>query len=377
MIKRKVRVLILLNTAWNLLNFRAGLIIELIAAGYEVVAVAPHDKYVEQVKALGCRFVPMPMDSHGKNPVCDLLLLWRLYWLLRYENPDIFLGFTVKPNVYGSFVATILGIHVINNISGLGAVFIKNNWVTCFLRVLYSFALSRSKQVFFQNEDDRVFFIKSGLVKPEITDTLPGSGVNLNYFSSVEMPISEAPVRFLLISRMLWAKGIGEYVQAAKLVKSRYANVTFCLIGFLDVNNPAAISREQMQEWVTDGFVKYLGETDDVRPHIAAATCVVLPSFYREGVPRSLIEAAAVGRPIITTDIIGCREVVDNGVNGYLCKAQDASDLADKMELFIALSSEQRAEMGRRGRAKIVLEFDEKIVINKYLKVIKNNIRTA
>jgi glycosyltransferase involved in cell wall biosynthesis len=376
MIKRKARVLILLNTAWNLLNFRAGLITELIAAGYEVIAVAPHDKYVEQVKALGCRFVPIPMDNLGKNPGSDLLLLWRLFWLLHFENPDVFLGFTVKPNIYGSIASKLRGIPVINNIAGLGAVFIKNNWLTCLVLVLYRFALSGSKKVFFQNEDDKVFFVKRGLVKTEISDTLPGSGVNLNYFEFFEMPKSEAQVKFLLISRMLWTKGIGEYVEAAKLVKSRFPNVDFCLIGFFDEYNPAAISQEQMNEWVTDGYVKYLGETDDVRPYIASATCVVLPSFYREGVPRSLLEAAAVGRPIITTDVIGCRDVVDNGLNGFLCKPNDSSDLADKMNQFIALNSVQRAEMGRRGREKIVLEFDEKIVINKYLKVLKKTIPT-
>jgi glycosyltransferase involved in cell wall biosynthesis len=291
-------------------------------------------------------------------------------------RPNVFLGYTVKPNIYGSIAAHLLDIPVINNIAGLGAVFIKDGWITRLVRGLYWFALSRSKRVFFQNEDDRALFIEGDLLDCEITDRLPGSGIDLNHFSSIEMLPSESSVRFLLIARMLWDKGVGDYVEAAKLLKSRGVSADFCLLGFLDVKNPTAISRDQMDEWVKSGYVTYLGETDDVRPHITAATCVVLPSFYREGVPRTLLEAAAIGRPIITTDAIGCREVVDDGLNGYLCKPRDASDLAEKMERFIALSSEQRAEMGRRGRAKIEREFDEKIVINKYLEVVANVIGT-
>jgi len=374
--KSKQLVLIALNTTWNISNFRAGLIRAFIKAGYEVVAVAPPDSYVEQVKALGCQYVPLPMDNQGTHPGRDLLLLWRFYWLLRRVRPNVFLGYTVKPNIYGSIAAHLLDIPVINNIAGLGAVFIKDGWITRLVRGLYWFALSRSKRVFFQNEDDRALFIEGELLDCEITDRLPGSGIDLNHFSSIEMLPSESSVRFLLIARMLWDKGVGDYVEAAKLLKSRVVSADFCLLGFLDVKNPTAISRDQMDEWVKSGYVTYLGETDDVRPHITAATCVVLPSFYREGVPRTLLEAAAIGRPIITTDAIGCREVVDDGLNGYLCKPRDASDLAEKMERFIALSSEQRAEMGRRGRAKIEREFDEKIVINKYLEVVANVIGT-
>jgi glycosyltransferase involved in cell wall biosynthesis len=365
-------VLIALNTAWNLANFRAGLIRALIDANYEVIAVAPPDVHVERVTALGCRYVPLQMDNQGTHPGRDLLLVWRFYWLLRRERPDVFLGYTVKPNVYGSLAAHALGIPVVNNIAGLGAVFINNSWLTRLVRGLYRAALSRSRKVFFQNNDDRALFIDGGMVKKEITDRLPGSGIGLSHFAAVAMPPVNAPVRFLLIARMLWDKGVGEFVEAAKFLKSRAISAEFCLLGFLDVKNPAAISREQVDEWVKDEFVNYLGETDDVRPHIAAASCVVLPSFYREGVPRALLEAAAMGRPIITTDAVGCREVVDDGLNGYLCKVRDAADLADKMERFIALSLEQRAEMGRRGREKAVCEFDEQIVINKYLDTVAN-----
>lgn len=365
-----MKVLISINTAWNLVNFRAGLIQSLINAGHEVVAVAPPDEYVERVRALGCRFVPLVMDNKGTHPGRDLMLMVRYIRLMRRERPDVYLGYTVKPNVYGSIAANICGIPVINNIAGLGSVFVRNDWLTRLVRGLYALALSRSAKVFFQNEDDREQFIAAGLVEPGITDRLPGSGVNLHQFEMVPSVSPDSTARFLLIARMLWEKGVGEYVEAARQLSRLGLKAEFCLLGFLDVQNPAAISREQMDQWRAEGFITYLGETDDVRPHISAATCIVLPSYYREGVPRSLIEAAAMGRPIITTDAVGCREMVDDGVNGYLCKPRDARDLAAKMEQMIALSPEARAQMGGFGRQKVEREFDEKIVIKKYFEAI-------
>ena len=365
------RVVIALNLAWNLVNFRAGLIRALVAEGYEVVAVAPYDEYAPRLDALGCRYVPLPMDNQGTHPGRDLLLLWRFYRLLRRERPAVYLGFTVKPNVYGSMAAHALGIPVVNNIAGLGAVFIRNSPVTRVVRGLYRLALSRSRRVFFQNDEDRRMFVEGGLVRPEVTGRVPGSGIDLGRFAPAPLPGAErGRVRFLLIARMLWDKGVGEYVAAARRVRRRYPGAEFGLLGFLDVQNPAAISREQMDAWVDEGVVRYLGVSDDVRAQIAAADCVVLPS-YREGTPRTLLEAAAMGRPLITTDAVGCREVVDDGVNGLLCRVRDADDLADKMEQMIALSADERTEMGRRGREKVEREFDERFVIDAYLRAIR------
>lgn len=363
------KVVIALNTAWNLVNFRAGLIRALVAAGYEVVAVAPPDEYAPRLAELDCRFVALPMDNKGTHPGRDLLLLWRFFQLLRQERPAVFLGYTVKPNIYGSLAAHLLDIPVINNIAGLGAVFIKESWLTRLVRGLYRLALSRSARVFFQNDDDRRMFIKEGLVREDITDRLPGSGVDLDRFIPLPLP-GITPLRFLLIARMLWDKGVGEFVDAARILRRRGVNAEFCLLGFLDVQNPAAISRQQMDEWVAEGVVHYLGTSDDVRTEIASADCVVVPS-YREGVPRTLLEAAAMARPIITTDAVGCREVVDDEVNGYLCRPRDAQDLADKMERMASLSPEERVAMGRRGREKVEREFDERTVIGKYLEAIE------
>jgi glycosyltransferase involved in cell wall biosynthesis len=364
------KVLIALNTAWNLVNFRSGLIRALVAAGHEVVAVAPPDKYETQLSALGCRFVPIAMDNKGTHPGRDLMLLWRFFRLLRSEKPDVYLGYTVKPNLYGSLAAHTLGIPVINNIAGLGVVFINNSWLTHLVRVLYRLALSRSAKVFFQNDDDRQMFVSGGLVAQAVTDRLPGSGVDLARFALAPLP-SRSPTRFLFIARMLLDKGVVEFVEAARLLQRRGIIADFSLLGFLDVQNPTAISRAQMDSWVGEGFVRYLGVSDDVRVQLVAADCVVLPSFYREGTPRTLLEAAAMGRPIITTDAVGCRDVVDDGLNGYLCKPRDVFDLAEKMQQFITLIPEQRTKMGQHGRIKMESEFDERVVINKYLSVIE------
>jgi glycosyltransferase involved in cell wall biosynthesis len=328
----------------------------------------------------------MPMDNRGTHPLRDALLLTRLIRVLRAERPAAMLGYTVKPNIYGSLACHWLRIPTINNISGLGAVFISRGWVTQVVQFLYRQALARSARVFFQNGDYEALFLSRGLAPKGRTGLLPGSGVDLVRFAPVDWcaPIagkgdlqpgpshqqSPRPFRFLLIARMLWDKGVGEYVDAARALRKAYPEVEFCLLGFLDVKNPAAIPRDRMNAWVEEGVINYLGATDDPRPFIADADCVVLPS-YREGTPRSLLEAAAMARPIITTDVEGCREVVDDGVNGFLCQVRSDADLANKMARMLSLSAEERDQMGRAGRAKMERQFDEQIVINRYLSVLE------
>jgi len=366
------KILISLNTAWNLLNFRAGLIGGLISSRYEVVAVAPKDEYVVKLELLGCRFVHLEMDNQGTNPIRDLLLLWRFFRLLKTEKPDLCLFYTVKPNVYGSLASAICGIPFINNVSGLGAVFIQGGWLRRFVSALYRLAFRNSNRVFFQNRDDLGLFLENKLVNVELTDVLPGSGINLHRFTptdDADRKSFNSAFRFLLIARMLKDKGVVEFVNAAQLLKESGVKVEFCLLGFLDVQNPAAISSEQMKEWTDQGFVKYLGVSDDVREHIASADCIVLPS-YREGTPRTLLEAAAMGKPIITTNVVGCKEVVEHGFNGLLCEVKNAQDLAEKMKEMLLLSEDQRRLMGENGRLKMEKEFDENIVIQKYLQAI-------
>ena len=368
----KPRVLIALNTAWNLFNFRAGLIRALVAAGYEVVAVAPYDDYAPRLEALGCRFVALPMDNHGTHPGRDLLLGWRFWQLFRRERPDVYLGYTAKPNIYGAVAAHLLGIKVINNIAGLGSVFIEGGVLARFLRFMYRVALKRSHRVFFQNHEDLQQFVAAKIVRSDQAGLIPGSGVDLDYFSSgaVSNPrASKAGFRFLLVARMLKDKGVVEFAEAAIQLRKNYPAAEFCLLGFLDAQNPTALTRGQVQAWVDEGHIHYLGASDDVRSHLAAADCIVLPS-YREGLPRTLLEAAAMGKPVVATDVPGCRSVVVNGENGFLCRPKDAQDLAANMAKMMALPDAVRDQMGQAGRLKMEREFGEQVVIRHYLSAI-------
>lgn len=374
MMKRKI--VISSNTAWNIHNFRSGLIKALISDGYQVTAIAPEDGYSPQVRDLGCRFVDLPMDTHGTHPGRDLLLLLRYIHHLRTEQPDAYLGYTVKPNVYGSIAAHLLHIPVINNIAGLGTTFVEHSVVTKIVRRLYKCGLYWSDRIFFQNDDDQELFVKAGLARAGITDRVPGSGIDLmKYIPRSPASSRDQCFRFLLVARMLRYKGIGEYVDAARIVRRQFPNARFQLLGFVDERNANAISLEEIRRWENERAIQYLGDTDDVAHFLANADCVVLPSFYREGVPRTLLEAAAMARPIITTDTIGCRDVVEDGVNGFLCAPKDANDLAEKMTRMLMLPPERRLEMGRAGRKKVECEFDERLVVKKYLDALRDIFR--
>ncbi|MBL7006883.1 MAG: glycosyltransferase family 4 protein [Spirochaetia bacterium] len=340
--------------------------------GYSVHLLTQYDDYIHRIEHEFDALYPLHIDRSGINPLRDLLTFANIFRILILVRPAVLLTFTIKPSIYGGVAGRVLGVQTISNITGLGAVFIKGGWLHWFVRRLYKHSLTGCRRVFFQNEDDRRLFIEDGLVRAELAGRVPGSGIDLTKFS-IRRPLprgSKKGFRFLLVARMLWDKGVGEFVDAARLLSQRYPDAEFCLLGFLDTQNPTAISREQMDEWAAEGIVKYLGVSDDVREEIEVADCVVLPS-YREGVPRSLLEAAAMGRPIVTTDTTGCREVVDDGESGLLCKSKDADDLADKMERLFHMPVHELETMGRRGRKKMEREFDEKIVIERYLETIE------
>ena len=371
--KKKRRVLITANTTWNLVNFRSGLIAALVSRGFDVVAVAPDDEYRDRLRELGCRYVPLNMDNQGTHPVKDALLLWRYVVVLLRLRPAVVLSYTVKPNIYASLAARLVGVTVINNVSGLGTAFLRGGWLGGVVCSLYRVALRRSHRVFFQNDEDRQVFIEKRLVAPARTGLLPGSGIDLVHFSPSAVEGSSlcngAGLVFLMVARLLWDKGVLEFVEAARRVKALFPESRFQLLGFLDVKNQTAVGRSDVEAWVKDGVVEYLGTTDDVRPFLADADCVVLPS-YREGTPRSLLEAAAMGRPLLATDVPGCREVVIDGVNGLLCRLRDSVDLAEKMMQMITMPMSALLQMGQESRRLAEMRFDEQIVIRKYLEAI-------
>lgn len=361
------RLVIAANAAWNLVNFRAGLIRALIGDGWEVVAAAPEDAASRAaLEAMGCRFVAIPMTSRGMSPPADLRVLRDFRRLFRRERPQVMLGYTIKPNVYGSIAAWLTGVKAINNISGLGTGFMRPGPLQRLVVLLYRVGLARSHTVFFQNEDDRSLFVARGLVRRERTALLPGSGIDLDRFAAAPPPDPARPGPvFLMIARLVYDKGVGEFVEAARIVRRTRPDARFVLLGFLGVDNQTAVAAADVARWEAEGVLSYRPPLDDVRPAIADANVVVLPS-YREGTSRVLLEAAAMARPIVATDVPGCREVVDDGRSGLLCRVRDAASLADAMLRMCDLTAEARAAMGQAGREKVAREFDQALVIEAY-----------
>ena len=366
-----------INASWNVLNFRRGLIAALREAGWRVVVLAPGDEYSPRLAEIGVEHLPIAIDSAGLSPIRDLGLLVRYRRLLRRIRPDAFLGYTAKPNVYGSLAAQSLGIPVINNISGLGTAFMKRGPLRWVVERLYRIALRRSATIFFQNVEDRQLFLDSRLARPDQARLLPGSGIDLAHFAPGRAKARRAgPLTFLLAGRLLWQKGVGDYVEAARLVRREVPDTRFQLLGFLEAANVSAVTRGDVDDWQAEGLIEYLGETDDVRPHVDAADCLVLPS-YREGLPRALLEGAAMAKPLIASDVPGCRQVVEHEVNGLLCEVRNPRSLADAMLAMIRLGDDARAGMGAAGRSRIERDYGEDRVIAAYLRALDEGRQSA
>jgi glycosyltransferase involved in cell wall biosynthesis len=380
-----VRVALVINTSWNIWNFRRGLVRALQAAGHEVLAIAPPDAYSDRLESeLGCRYVPILMENKGTNPLKDAQLTRRFVAVYKRERPDVVLHFTIKPNIYGTLAARIAGVPSINNVSGLGTVFIVENLVSKVARGLYRLAFQFPHKVFFQNNDDRELFIRYGLIKPALTGLVPGSGVDLARFrpAPATEKAPDEPFTFLMVARVLYEKGIVEYFEAAKQVRAALpaGAVRFQLLGSLDEAGGVGVPRATFEQWLGAGAIDYLGTSDDVAAHLHRADCVVLPS-YREGTPKTLLEAAACGKPLVTTDVPGCRETVQNGRNGYLCQVRDATDLADKLLTVAQLPPARLAALSAASRQLAEEKFDEQLVLRQYLAAVaeagQRRVRTA
>ena len=356
------------NSEWNIANFRPGLIRALQNSGYVPLVIAPpHAAVEERMRELAIERIGIKIDRSGLNPWADLQLMWCYRHLLKRIRPAAYISFTIKPNIYGSIAAASLGVPAIPNVSGLGTVFIRPGLLQHIVTHLYRFGFRRAPIVFFQNAEDCQLFIDREIVKPEQARVLPGSGVDLERFRASALP--HGPPVFLFIGRLLRDKGVIEFVEAARHLRASHSKLRFQLLGPIDEENRTSIRKSELSQWEKEGIIEYLGASDDVRPFIAAASAVVLPS-YREGLPRSLLEAAAMARPLIATDVPGCREVVDDGLNGYLCNVRDSHSLAAAMERLAALPREQRLRMGEAARRKVHDRFSEEYVIRAYLDVL-------
>ncbi|EGQ9631633.1 glycosyltransferase family 4 protein [Vibrio cholerae] len=365
-----MKLIMVANTAWSVFNFRHSLIKELLSSGVELYVIAPEDKFSAKLVDMGCQVLDLPMQAKGVNPIADLGLMLRLLRHYREIKPDFIIHYTIKPNIYGSLAAKLAGIPSLAITTGLGYTFVNQNVVSQVARQLYKFAFRYPKEVWFLNEDDRRAFLEHHLIEPDKAVLLHGEGVNLSHFVPTDKPQPDENIRFLLIARMLRDKGVCEFVEAARQIRQHYPNAIFQLLGDCGVPNPSVIGREEIAQWEREGAVEYLGTTDDVRPIIAQADCLVLPS-YREGIPRTMIESAAMAKPLIVSDAPGCRDVVLDGQTGYLCEVKNAQSLAQRCEQFLTLSDSEKQAMGKAGRSFMEAKFDEKWVIKQYFATLK------
>lgn len=356
------------NTAWGMYNFRKDLLKTLLTNGYSITVIAPFDlHFTSKIKDIGCDFINIEIDAKGSNIISDLKLIIHFLKIYKKLKPSFIFHYTIKPNIYGSIAAKILNIPHIAVITGLGYTFLNRNFVSFFAKLLYKISLTSAKQIWFLNQDDKNLFISKKILKADRCRILNGEGINLEEYHPQE---KENNIKsFLLIARLLWDKGVREYVEAARLLKKANLNVQFNIIGYTGVNNPSAVEEKDVTAWQNEGTINYLGSTNNIISYIANSSCIVLPS-YREGLSRVLLEAASMSRPIVATNITGCKEIVDDGISGYLCEVKNAQSLADKMQIIISLSEEQLNIMGSKGREKVTREFDQKIINNEYLKIL-------
>ena len=383
---RKI-VILSVNTFWNAFNFRLSLIKALIEDGYHVVLLAKDDRYIAKFQFSNCTPISLNFSTNRITPIGDLFLILQYLKIFFKFRPSYFLAFTIKPNIYGSFAAKFFHIPVINNIAGLGRTFNSGKLLKFIAINLYKISLSKSLKVFFQNTQDMDLLLKHNVISQTKAGLLPGSGVDINIFKNdfniifpKEPAQDKSKIRtklfcdepqensfsFMLISRLLKQKGIKEYIEAAKLLKLEHKNINFYIVGLLDEKDSNSISLEYLQEHERLGVIKFLGGTDDVRDYIFFSDCIVLPTYYNEGRPKILLEAGAMATPVIATDWVGCRDIISDGFNGFLCKPMDSYDLKQKMVDMILLEKNALELMGNNGRIRVEQCYSDKRVIKFY-----------
>lgn len=369
-----MKIVISTNTSWNIYNFRLNLIKALQNEGHKIIAVAPRDNYVSKLESMGVKCYNISMNTKGTNPIKDLVLTYQYYKLFKKLKPDCILSYTIKPNIYGNFAASLLNIPTINNISGLGTLFIKKSIATHIVELLYALSLSSSYHVFFQNNDDKLLFTSKKLVIAKIASVITGSGVDVEKFDCNRT--QNKADKLLFVGRLIADKGVFEYLDAAVAVLEKYPQKEFLLVGELGYNNKTSLSKSQLEAY-TNKYpqIKYLGKIDNIVSLLESVDVMVLPS-YREGLPKSLIEAAAMNLPIITTNVAGCKDVVEDGFNGFLCKFKSKLSLEKVIFRMIDLKEKERLQFGFNGREKVINRFSSDIVDKIYLDMIKKIVKS-
>lgn len=368
--RKRYKIAIVANSSWNVYNFRLNLLKKFKAERLDVVIIAPVDEYIAHLNKDHCdRHIPLKsLSRKSTNPTKDITLIWELYQILTKEKPDVVINYTIKPNIFGNIAAKLAKVKSICVVTGLGYTFLKEGLIRTIANSLYKASFLFADKVIFENQDDKQLFIDKRLVKATKALSVKGCGINTQHYKPEPAP-QNTHLTFTFIGRLLYDKGIVEYVNAAKIVKKRYPETKFQVIGELDIENPSTISREQLVEWIDKEYIRYLGTTSDVRQFIKTSDVITLPS-YREGLPKVVLEGMAMAKPIITTLTAGCRETVDHGKNGLLVPVKDPEALANAMLTMIEISPEERQNMGLLSRKMAVNTFDDEHITNFYLTVI-------
>lgn len=358
------KIVILSNHHAYTYNFRKEIIQKLIDENYKVYVVLPYGEKVEILKDMGCEYIDLPLERRGMNPITDFRLLMGYYKIVKKIKPDAVLSYTVKPNIYGGIVCRLNDIPFFPNITGLGTAVENEGFIQKIIVKLYRVAYKNVACVFFQNHENKEFFLKKGFELNKYK-VIPGSGVNTEFFSLLPYPSGET-IEFMFISRIMTEKGIDQYLEAAEIIRYKYPHTRFHVLGFCEDEY-----EEKLYKLQEKGIIKYHGMQSDVRQFHKISHCTIHPTYYPEGMSNVLLESAACGRPIITTNRSGCREIVNDGINGYVVKQENSQDLIEKIEKFLALNHEVKKQMGLAGRAKVESEFDRQIVVDAYLEEIK------
>ncbi len=354
------------NNCWSLFNFRMHLLTHYLQLGFRVVTIAAEDEYAGNLEAAGTTFYNVEFRNSAIDPLSDLRVLKQLKKIYAVEKPDIIFHYVTKPSIYGSLAAGSLNIPSISVITGLGYVYSGNNWLSLPVTMLFKRALKKASEVWFLNRENAGFFTGKRIIPPGKSKILPGEGIDTAHFAPVSKPRSSEVFIFIMVSRLLWSKGVGTYMEAARMLRLKGANVEFRLLGKPEHGHPESVLPEHLDNWEKQGLLVNLGFANDVRKALAEADCFVLPTYYEEGIPRTLMEASSMELPVITSDHTGCNSVVEDGLNGLLCKPRDAADLATKMMSMINMNPAKRLDMGKKGREKMLVQFDISHVIRIY-----------
>jgi galacturonosyltransferase len=361
-----MRILFLVNHDVVIYNFRRELVERLIDNGHEVVISSPYGERIELLKKMGCKYIESHIDRHGKNPIQELKLLAYYKILIATTKPDIIFSYTIKPNIYGALAARLNRVPIVINITGLGTAVEGKGALQSAIVLLYKLAFKKVQTVFVQNEENKQYFIDSNISKNKLK-LLPGSGVNLEHFHILDYPNSENKIEFVFISRIMKEKGIDHYLEMARYIYEKYPNTHFHICGFCEEEY-----KDTLKKYQDAGVITYHGMVMDIREILSFTHCTIHPTYYPEGLSNVLLESAASGRPIITTDWSGCREVVEDGVNGYEITQKNTQTLIKAVEKFLMLTNEERKAMGLAGRKKVEQEFDRQIVVDAYLRELMN-----